>query len=251
MNGWRCGVVAVVVTGALGLATACDEKPSIPQAVIDEATTQVNDKTLTRPTTQELLSGERTSLLLTPLPLSMRVPTSWKIEPVKGRSVSLLNGPTPTSDVSIQFSIRPSLTSEAFDHLIAGARKEMQQNPDTVKKLDVRPLGGSGAKLMERQTVGPPRPYTVYDAQNLPHTTTQSSFTWTLTAFVPYENAYQVYELSFIGLTKEQYDKDKDFLEGIVNTLAYGTGAAGPAGALPEASPTSPASPTTSPPPLP
>jgi hypothetical protein len=213
------------------LAGGCDDRSSVPQSVLDQAATQNSSKTPARPTTQELLTGHRTTLVLTPLPLTMQVPDSWKIEPLRGTPVTLVTGATPTSDISIQLSIRPSIHNDEFESLVTGAKKEMKQKPDTVKKLDIRPLGSGGAKLMERQSQGAPAPYTVYDAHNIPRVTTQSVYKWTLTVFVPHENAFQVYELNFIGLTKQQFDADKDFLNSIVNTLALGSGAGASSGA--------------------
>ena len=240
MNVWRCGLMAVAAGGIFLATGGCDDSPPVPATLLEQAATQA--KTSPRPTTQELLTGARTNTLLVPLPLKMQVPTSWK---TKSLRVMLLEGPTPTSDISIQLSTRPSIRTEDFDRLVAGAKKELQQSPDTVKKADVRPLPGSGnGKLLERQMVGTPGPYTVYDAQNNPHVSTQSIYKWTLTAFVPFENAYQVYELNFIGLTKEQYEKDKEFLNSIVSTLTLAT--PGEAGGIPPAATTAP---TPAPPP--
>src|SRR4051812_11046168 len=98
MRVWRCGAVAMVAAGGMMLAAACDDKPSVPQAILDQATTQADNKKPQRPTTQELVSGRRTSFLLSPLPLTMQVPESWKTEPLKGTPVTLLTGPTPASD---------------------------------------------------------------------------------------------------------------------------------------------------------
>ena len=39
----------------------------------------------------------------------------------------------------------------------------------------------------------------------------------------PHGDAFQVYELNFVGLTKSQYDKDKDFLQGLLETLGHGS----------------------------
>src|SRR4051812_22750574 len=106
MTVWRRGVMALVVAAGGLLISACDDKPEVPQAVLDQATTQAADKGPKHATTQELISGHRKTLLLTPLPLTMQVPESWKLEPLKGTSVMLLNGPTPTNEnTSIQLSI--------------------------------------------------------------------------------------------------------------------------------------------------
>ena len=81
------------------------------------------------------------------------------------------------------------------------------------------PLGN--VKVLERQSVGQAAPFVVYDSRNQPHETIEAPFSWTISVLVPNEGAYQLYELNFIGLTKSQYDHDKDFLDGILRTLAY------------------------------
>ena len=37
----------------------------------------------------------------------------------------------------------------------------------------------------------------------------------------PHEGAIQVFEVNFIGLTKSQFDKDKEFLNSVLSTLQY------------------------------
>jgi hypothetical protein len=246
MSFWGYGMLIAAAAGGLGLMAACDDKSSVPQAVIDQATTQATDQMPARPTTQELLSGPRTSELLTPLPLRMQIPKSWgRPRVITSTTENILEGATPAGDISISKKVRPSITKTDFDRLIAGAKKEMQQNPDTIKKADLRPLpNSSDGKLFERQSVGQPGPYTTYDAQNIPHTSTQSIYKWTLMAFVPHADAYQVYELNFIGLTKEQFEKDQEFLNSIINTLSYATvGDSAPPTATPASAPAAPALP--------
>lgn len=62
----------------------------------------------------------------------------------------------------------------------------------------------------------------LYDKNNVPHTTTESIFNWNTSVLIPSDDGkYQVYELNFIGLTRSQYEKDKDFLNSILNTIEY------------------------------
>src|SRR5438874_1330048 len=98
----------------------------------------------------------------------------------------------------------------------------MAANPGRILKVQLRPMGS--VQVLETQKVGEPSKITLYDKNNQPHDSVESYFTWTLEVLVPHEDAYQRHELSFIGLTRNQYDKDKDFLNGVLSTLAYSTG---------------------------
>jgi hypothetical protein len=194
------------------------------------------------PTTQELVGGPRKTMALGPIPLTLRVPESWKIEVTSG--ASLLTGHTPSSQgdkdkISIQLTSRSSMTQEQVDRMLDGAKKEQQAKPQAILKVEVRPLGN--VRVYERQSVGEPRPYTTFDARNQPHTTTEQMFNWTISVLAPFEGAFQVYELNFVGLTKSLYDKDAEFMRGILNTLQYGAPApSAPAGTLPATAPALP-----------
>lgn len=219
-------IVTAIATAALFLS-GCDDKPEVPQAVLDQARKQTEDATKPaskRPATQALLTGKRSRTALIPLPLTMDLPPGWgKLdEPDIKVSANLLQGYTPSGgEVQIQLSNRAAIKQEDLDLMIAGGKKEMAEKPKEILKFDVRPLGAN--KVLERQSVGHPAPFTTYDANMQPHTSEESAFNWTITVLVPNEGAYQRYELNFIGLTKSQYDRDKDFLNSVVDTLRYAT----------------------------
>ncbi len=223
--GLRLGV-ALVAAAALFLS-ACDDKPEVPPAVLEQAKKQTEDATKPankRPTTQALLSGKRSRTALVPLPLTMDLPPGWGQlnEPGIKVSANLLQGYTPSGgEVQIQLSNRAAIKQEDLDLMIAGGKKEMAEKPKEIIKFEMRSLGAN--KVLERQSVGHPAPFTTYDADMQPHTTEESAFNWTITVLVPNEGAYQRYELNFIGLTKSQYDKDKDYLNSVVDTLRYAT----------------------------
>jgi hypothetical protein len=218
------------VIAAVCALVACDDRGSVPQSVIDQAKKAERDaaqpKTPKRPTTQQLVEGHRSRTALIPLPLTMEMPPGWgKLQDLGDAKISaslnLLQGYTPHGEVQIQLASRPAMKQDALNRLVEAGKKEQTAKPQKVVRFELRPLGN--VKVLERQVVGDPAPYTVYDANNQPHTTTESSFTWTIQVLVPNEGAYQVYELNFMGLTKSLYDQDKDFLEGILKTLQYGT----------------------------
>ena len=224
---------------------ACDDSSNdIPQAVRDQQARQAEaEKNLPKiPTTQDLVSGPRSVTPLGPLPLTMRVPVSWKVEVTAG--ASLLRGFTPNGEIAIQLSSRPSVKKANFDAMFKSEKKEQAEKPQSVLKLELRPFGD--AMIYERQSVGDPAPFTVYDHNLKARTTTEQIFKWTISVLAPTGDAYQRYDLNFVGLTKSQYDQDKEFLQGILSTLTYGTGGAGaasPATTVPGSSPP----PTTSP----
>jgi hypothetical protein len=114
---------------------------------------------------------------------------------------------------------RAAIRQKELDTLVTAGKKEMAANPQKILKFELRPLGT--AQVLERQRVGDPAPLTTYDKNNQPHETTESYFEWTMDVFVPHEDAFQDHQLSFLALTKAQYEKDKDFLHGIMSTLAY------------------------------
>ena len=216
-----------------GLLFACEERTSVPPEVLEQAqkTQQQADAKSKVPTTQELLTGPRSRTALIPLPLTMDLPPGWgRFEDVNQAGLklpNLLQGYTPSGAVEIELRPRPAMKKEDLERMVEGGRKEMQEKPQQILKFELRDL--SQMKILERQSVGEPRPLTTYDAQNQPHTTTESPFNWVVSALVPSGDAYQVYELSFLGLTKSQYDKDKEFLNDILGTLRYaGDGAPPP-----------------------
>ncbi|MEA2707926.1 MAG: hypothetical protein QOF78_527 [Phycisphaerales bacterium] len=218
-------LVVLCFAAALWLGIGCDDQSNdIPQSVLDQQARQAAiEKTLPKiPTTQELVTGPRTVMPLGPLPMTMRVPTSWKVEVTSG--ASLLRGHTPSGEITIQLTSRPSLKKPEFDALIKAAKKEQAEKPQSILKADVRPLGN--VQVYERQAVGDPAPYTVYDSNLKEHTTTEQLFKWTISVLAPHGEGLQRYELNFVGLTKSQYDQDKEFLQGMLDTLHYGlTGA--------------------------
>ena len=237
----RSGFVIILVL-SLVLA-ACDDTPSSSTAVPPEVLKQVeeNEKAKAtaakpkRPSTQELLTGRRSRTALMPLPLTMEVPPGWGTfdgfgdDKVRAATagLNLFQGITPNGDVQIQLTARPAMKQEELDRVVTFGKKEQQEKPNQILKMELRDLGNM--KILERQSVGEPRPLSTFDEKGQEHTTTESSFNWTITVLVPNAGALQAFELNFIGLTKNQYDKDKDFLNGILSTVTYGTATTAPA----------------------
>src|SRR5262249_53463242 len=153
-----------------------------------------------------------------PLPLTMELPPGWG--PMqKARLPNVIQGYTPSGEVQIQLTARSSMKEAEFKAMLNSAKKEMAAKPEQIVKVELRPAGE--AQILERQRVGEPAPFKVFDSNNVPHETMESNFTWTIDVIVPHDGAYQMHELNFIGLTKSQYEKDKGFLNSVISTLQY------------------------------
>jgi hypothetical protein len=218
---------AACVLAALVL-TACEDRSSVPPAALEQAKkASETPKGPAVPTTQELQSGPRHRLALIPLPLTMEVPAGWgKLSDnnpagIKVTSVGLniIQGYTPSGPVQIQLTARPVVKEDALQRIVDAGKKEMKDKPQQIVKFDLRPM--DGVKLLERQSVGPARPFVQYDTNGQEHQSMESSFNWSISVLVPNEGAYQDYQLSFIDLTKSHYDKEAAFLNNIIGSLRY------------------------------
>lgn len=211
-------LVGMLAVAAL-LIVGCDGS-STPDPVQQAATeARSSPPPSDRPTTQQLLQGPRKRLALTPIPFSAAVPPSWKIESLGGGTIVMLDGPTPSGEAQVQLSTHPPAKKEEFERIQRGAAKEKAERPKTVIKADFRQIGN--IEVLERQVIGTPGPMTIMDAEGHEHTETATSFTWTLTFFIPQGDGFARSELSFIGLTKEQLESDKPLLTEIVDSLQY------------------------------
>lgn len=213
----------VLLAGAL--ASGCDDSPTVPPELVQESTTEApQDMAPARPTTQELLEGPRRPVQLDNLPLTVQAPAGWAVERMEGTSHVLLQGPTPSGEAAIQLNDRPFTTGAKFEMIVKGAKKELQESPESIKMVELRRI--KGAQVLERQRVGSmPAPSPV----DPPGLTLSPPFNWTILVFVPRGEDYDTYELNFIGLTADQYETDKTLLRGIIDSIsvnAAGSGAA-------------------------
>jgi hypothetical protein len=216
------------------IAVACDDKSTLSPAAQQAAVKAQaeGDKTPSRPTTQELMTGPRKRITLTPVPFSVSVPFQWKLENLAGGSVVVLAGPTPSGDVQIQLSTRTPAKQEDLDIVQRAAKKELaasQPSSKKVLKAELRKLDNN-IQIFERQAVGQPAPLIITDANNHEHTETATPFDWTFTLYVPNGPDFARYELNFIGgLTAEQYKQDQPLFDAIIKSLVYEPTSAAPA----------------------
>ncbi len=221
-------LVCVALTSILCWGLACDDNNTVPPAVqqaAEKAQAQ-GPKGPPRPTTQELLTGGRRRFALSPLPFSVSVPTSWKVDSLGAGSITVLAGPTPSGEAQIQLSTRSVAKKDELEIIQRAAKKELTQPAtDSTKrtiKADFRKLGE--VELFERQAVGQPSPLTLTNPDGSERVETATPYTWTLMMFVPQGNDFARHEMNFIGLTAEQFQQDKGLLEGMLASLQYDPG---------------------------
>src|SRR5437867_4240550 len=82
--------------------SACDDRSRSPPDVAAEANKPQHPPQKVRPTTQQLVQGPRNRTPLGFVPVSLELPTSWKVETYgeAGQTV-FLEGPAPHDDIKI------------------------------------------------------------------------------------------------------------------------------------------------------
>src|SRR5215207_1671231 len=103
----RTASIAAISAAPLLASVGCDDPAeNMQQTMIDQqkqqAAAEAAAKQLPKiPTTQDLVSGPRTTAALGPLPMTMQVPASWRVVVVSG--ATNLQGYTPGgTEVAIQ-----------------------------------------------------------------------------------------------------------------------------------------------------
>ena len=97
---------------------------------------------------------------------------------------SLLRRPTPSGEVADPAHVAPG--AEAGRTSTASSRprrRRRRSSRSRSSRSTLRPLGD--VQIFERQAVGDPAPYTVYDKNMKERTTTEPSFNWTITVLAP------------------------------------------------------------------
>lgn len=174
------------------------------------------------PTTQELLAGPRQAVRLGDMPLTVQAPLGWAVKPLEGTDHVLLQGPTPAGEAVIQLNDRPLTSASKFEAIVRGAKKELQESPESIRMVELRRI--EGAQVLERQRVGMmPKPL----PDDPPGLKPSPPFNWTITVFVPRGADYDAYELNFIGLTFDQYETDQALLREIIDSISVNAAGSG------------------------
>jgi hypothetical protein len=200
-----CVRAAAAVLGVAALAGCDDRSTPLP----DPAPQPTKPPGPSRPTTQQLNDGPRQRVSLIPIPATIEVPASWKVETIGTGAV--LRGPTPSDEVAIRLSAAEQLKSDQIKILIDVLREAGEKdkaNQIAFRVTDPAP----NVKMVER----------IYreSLQGLPELVR-----WRVNLIAPSSLYYQRYELSFTSLSREVYEKDESFLRRIVDSLQYDTAA--------------------------
>ena len=194
-------------------ATGCDEKRDLPPPPPATAPAAIATAS-TRPTTQELVAGNRKRVALGSPVLTIEVPASWK-DTVTDHA-RWIEGYTPHGEVRLLVSSRGEqygLTTIAA--MEKKARSEAQADPEHLTVIPFRPLSGA-AKAMERREILA-LPLLRGDGSR----EVVKTMDWSVEAFIPADKQFTIELLHFYDLTLAQYLQDKEFLEQIVNSLRY------------------------------
>lgn len=219
----RAGLGLLIV--GVALSGACDRDDSMPPSLI---TVQPEQETptpsLPRPTTQALLEGPRTPIVLDTLPISMLVPPQWRITR-HSANVVWVEGPTPHSEARIALKSQPSIPHDQFQMYLKGSRRDQEEEKNTTIKI--RQAGPM--HIVERRTFLQPMRAPVVDSQGIAKLDergdvvmlTTVPLRWWVHLFVPFEQHVEQYDLSFVDIAKDQFEVDQAFLEKMLSTLQY------------------------------
>ena len=225
-----------VLLGAVGLG--CDDKSDVPPEVLSA---QPAPTTKQGPTTRELLDAPRKSFKLGSFPLTLQVPENWNLHSMGNGEVITVGGPATSGDIDIQLVQQgETVNANGPESALAAAKKEMADKPHEINRAEIRPLGPGkvlevrmisnayvngqlppevwgDAELPDSPSAVPGAPKRVTRAILNPH-----MVKWTFTVYLPAgEKKYSVRSLSFMGLGLREYQRDKEFLEGMMKTLKY------------------------------
>ncbi|MGH7179335.1 MAG: hypothetical protein ACREJC_18305 [Tepidisphaeraceae bacterium] len=207
--------IACVAT-LLGILVGCDGAP--PTTSQTESEPPPPEAQSDRPTTRELVSGPQLRVALQNIPFSVKAPKGWKVAPARGSGVPTLAGPTPTGDAQVQIE-RPPVPDDKYAERFLSGAKRLATQPNNRETVTFRQVGP--AQLVEMRSFGQTHGYPAIDSTGHQIAPTSTSMNWRVTAFVTSNGAMQAYQISFVDLTREQYERDKDLLEMIIASLEY------------------------------
>jgi hypothetical protein len=168
------------------------------------------------PTTQQLLSGDRTELDVKFAPITLKVPSHWEVKSYSDGSMVTIEGPTPTDVAGISVPVYHTITNDQEISLENQAKKDLAVHPELLQHVGIRNI--PGGKVIERLVVDPVLPVAVTGTTQ-PLQTVQ----WTFSVCIPAGDGknFNVYDLRFLGLTLSQYKTDQSFLRTIIDSLNY------------------------------
>jgi hypothetical protein len=137
----------------------------------------------------------------------------------------MLEGPTPAGTAQIQMSRHISPIAQHAERLIEGAQKEIAAQPGPYNRCELRKLGD--VQVLEYRKLGKPSGAPAIDSTGKQVAPAGTPLQWKVTAFVPGGGKeVSLCEISFVDLSREQYDLDRELLDKIFSSLKYDPGAA-------------------------
>lgn len=199
--GYRISALAVGISLALAGCDDNTQMPPPPPGVRDVP--QKADPAPPVPTTQQLEDGPRKDEKLGALPLTARVPESWGIETELGNLV-FLKGHAPHGQVRVRMAQLSSVPMEKLEDILKAGKRDADAQKGNALFFDTREA--NDLRVMENVRSGS-------------RTESGTALEWTVWVFRKNLDNYDAYELSFYGLTREQYEQDKPFLRKIVESI--------------------------------
>ena len=200
----------------LAFIGGCDDRPIIPTTPPPPAATQ-ETPAASRPTTQELQTAPRKRLTLASFPLTLEVPPGWKIE--SSGSGVWLEGDAPHGDVRILLAPQgATLKLESMNAMDRDARSKAASQPATLEVIPLKAINppGNVQKMEKREII---RHLPIMREDNKVEYVDRVE--WSVYVFVPQGNGFGVDVLNFSGLSLEQYQADREFLEHIIRSMRY------------------------------
>jgi hypothetical protein len=202
-------ILSLLVSAAA--IVGCDQGgPTVPATGTETATAAHST-----PTTQRLLEGPRTQVDLKVIPMTLRVPESWKLD-FLGASM-LLEGPAPHGDIEIALAALPQLEKDRVDLLIADSKVQLANNPEHYHIGPIESINGLRALETMRTRGASTQSTTQFSLAPILSDSMPSMVSWNLIVFVPRGAKFVPSNFS-IRLTQRQYDADADFIRSILQS---------------------------------
>jgi len=152
------------------------------------------------------MSLERT-LHLIDYPLQIRVPERWDI---RYGTVNILQGPTPHGP-------RP----DGVIHLIVSRRGPIPRIVmDALKAPSTKPTTKDSFSRDEMRTLGKLQVYEQRSVESVA-AGVPARMKWTISVYEPIDkDNVRLYQFSFLDLTRDHFEKDRELLESMVASLA-------------------------------
>jgi hypothetical protein len=233
---WICWAISGAMVAGLGLA--CDDKNDVPPEVINARQNARNrlPATVPAPTTQELLTGKKKTVVLGAFPLTLEVPLNWALKSSGDPATITLSGPANSGEITIQLVQPGHLQGDKLpETMMAAAKKEQAAKPHPINRLEMRNLGPF--KVLEERVIanafvnGKPAQEVWGDVESTDNATATPTVThtilnpqfvkWSFTIFEKSEKGFLVRGLTFPYLRVSEYEQDKQFLEQMMKTLKY------------------------------